>query len=57
MTLGEALDGPLNANLARVTLRQSSSRCPPGRRSPPCPIITGIYGMNFRHMLGRSGGC
>ena len=52
--LGEALDGLLNANLARVTVHQNviiqqvtASRA---AIAAVATIITGIYGMNFRHM-------
>jgi magnesium transporter len=51
--LGEALDGLLNANLARVTVRQNViiQKVSGWAAIAAVPtIITGIYGMNFRHM-------
>jgi magnesium transporter len=53
MTLGEALDGLLNANLARVTVRQNviiQQVSAWAAIAAVATIITGIYGMNFRHM-------
>jgi magnesium transporter len=53
MQLGEALDGLLNANLARVTVRQNVivQQVSSWAAIAAVPtIITGIYGMNFRHM-------
>jgi magnesium transporter len=51
--LGEALDGLLNANLARVTVRQNviiQQVSAWAAIAAAATIITGIYGMNFRHM-------
>ena len=51
--LGEALDGLLNANLARVTVRQNviiQQVSAWAAIAAVATIITGIYGMNFRHM-------
>ena len=51
--LGEALNGLLNANLARVTVRQNViiQQVSGWAAIAAAPtIITGIYGMNFRHM-------
>jgi magnesium transporter len=51
--LGEALDGLLNANLTRVTVRQNViiQKVSGWAAIAAVPtIITGIYGMNFRHM-------
>ena len=53
MMLGEALDGLLNANLARVTVRQNviiQQVSAWAAIAAVTTIITGIYGMNFRHM-------
>jgi magnesium transporter len=53
MTLGEALDGLLNANLARVSVRQNvivQQVSAWAAIAAVATIITGIYGMNFRHM-------
>ncbi len=53
MQLGEALDGLLNANLARVTVRQNVivQQVSSWAAIAAVPtIITGVYGMNFRHM-------
>jgi magnesium transporter len=53
MQLSEALDGLLNANLARVTVRQNViiQQVSGWAAIAAVPtIITGIYGMNFRHM-------
>ena len=53
MILGEALDGLLNANLARVTVRQNvviQQVSAWAAIAAVATIITGIYGMNFRHM-------
>ena len=53
MVLGEALDGLLNANLARVTVRQNviiQQVSAWAAIAAVATIITGIYGMNFRHM-------
>jgi magnesium transporter len=53
MQLGEALDGLLNANLARVTVRQNEivQQVSGWAAIAAVPtIIAGIYGMNFRHM-------
>ena len=53
MMLGEALDGLLNANLARVTVRQNviiQQVSAWAAIAAVATIITGIYGMNFRHM-------
>jgi len=53
MTLGEALDGLLNANLARVSVRQNvivQQVSTWTAIAAVAIIITGIYGMNFRHM-------
>ena len=53
MMLGEALDGLLNANLARVTVRQNviiQQVSSWAAIAAVATIITGIYGMNFRHM-------
>ena len=53
MMLGEALDGLLNANLARVTFRQNEiiqQVSAWAAIAAVATIITGIYGMNFRHM-------
>jgi magnesium transporter len=53
MQLGEALDGLLNANLARVTFRQNViiQQVSGWAAIAAVPtIIAGIYGMNFRHM-------
>ncbi|HET6771689.1 MAG TPA: CorA family divalent cation transporter [Acidimicrobiales bacterium] len=57
--LGEALDGLLNVNLARVTVRQNviiQQVSAWAAIAAAATIITGIYGMNFRHMpaLARS---
>jgi magnesium transporter len=51
--LGEALDGLLNVNLARVTVRQNviiQQVSAWAAIAAAATIITGIYGMNFRHM-------
>jgi magnesium transporter len=51
--LGEALDGLLNVNLARVTVRQNviiQQVSAWAAIAAVATIITGIYGMNFRHM-------
>jgi magnesium transporter len=51
--LGEALDGLLNANLAQVTVRQNviiQQVSAWAAIAAVATIITGIYGMNFRHM-------
>ena len=50
--LGEALDGLLNVNLARVTVRQNViiQQVSAWAAIAAATIITGIYGMNFRHM-------
>jgi magnesium transporter len=51
--LGEALDGLLNANLARVTVHQNviiQQVSAWAAIAAVATIITGIYGMNFRHM-------
>jgi magnesium transporter len=51
--LGEALEGLLNANLARVTVRQNviiQQVSAWAAIAAVATIITGIYGMNFRHM-------
>ena len=51
--LGEALDGLLNTNLARVTVRQNviiQQVSAWAAIAAVATIITGIYGMNFRHM-------
>ena len=51
--LGEALDGLLNANLARVTVRQNiiiQQVSAWASIAAVATIINGIYGMNFRHM-------
>ena len=51
--LGEALEGLLNANLARVTVRQNviiQQVSAWAAIAAVVTIITGIYGMNFRHM-------
>lgn len=53
MMLGEALDGLLNVNLARVTVRQNviiQQVSAWAAIAAVAAIITGIYGMNFRHM-------
>ena len=53
MMLGEALDGLLNVNLARVTVRQNviiQQVSAWAAIAAVATIITGIYGMNFRHM-------
>jgi magnesium transporter len=53
MMLGEALDGLLNANLARVTVRQNviiQQVSAWAAIAAVVTIVTGIYGMNFRHM-------
>ena len=53
MALGEALDGLLNANMARVTVRQNviiQQVSAWAAIAAVATIITGIYGMNFRHM-------
>lgn len=53
LMLGEALDGLLNANLARVTFRQNviiQQVSAWAAIAAVATIITGIYGMNFRHM-------
>jgi magnesium transporter len=53
MQLGGALDGLLNANLARVTVRQNVivQQVSSWAAIAAVPtIITGIYGMNFDHM-------
>ena len=61
MMLTEAIDGLLNANLARVTVRQNviiQQVSAWAAIAAVATIITGIYGMNFRHMpeLGWSFG-
>lgn len=51
--LGEALDALFNANLARVTVRQNviiQQVSAWAAIAAVATIITGIYGMNFRHM-------
>lgn len=51
--LGEALEGLLNANLARVNVRQNvilQKVSAWAAIAAVATIITGIYGMNFRHM-------
>ena len=51
--LGNALDGLLNANVARVTYRQNViiQQVSSWAAIAAVPtIITGVYGMNFRHM-------
>ena len=51
--LSNALDGLLNANVARVTFRQNViiQQVSSWAAIAAVPtIITGIYGMNFRHM-------
>jgi magnesium transporter len=51
--LSEALDGLLNANLAGVTVRQNviiQQVSAWAAIAAVATIITGIYGMNFRHM-------
>ena len=51
--LGEALDGLLNANQARVTVHQNviiQQVSAWAAIAAVATIITGIYGMNFRHM-------
>ena len=51
--LGEALDGLLNANLAGVTVRQNLvvQKVSGWAAIAVVPtIVTGVYGMNFRHM-------
>jgi len=51
--LGEALAGLLNANLARVTVRQNvilQRVSAWAAIAAVATIITGIYGMNFRYM-------
>ena len=51
--LGDALDGLLNANVARVTYRQNViiQQVSSWATIAAVPtIITGVYGMNFRHM-------
>lgn len=53
MQLGNALDGLLNANLARVTVRQNViiQQVSSWAAIAAVPtIISGIYGMNFHHM-------
>jgi magnesium transporter len=53
MMLGEALEGLLNANLARVTVRQNviiQQVSAWAAIAAVVTIVTGIYGMNFRHM-------
>jgi magnesium transporter len=53
MMLGEALEGLLNVNLARVTVRQNiiiQQVSAWAAIAAVATIITGIYGMNFRHM-------
>ena len=53
LMLAEALDGLLNANLARVTVRQNiiiQQVSSWAAIAAVATIITGIYGMNFRHM-------
>jgi magnesium transporter len=53
MQLGNALDGLLNANLARITVRQNViiQQVSSWAAIAAVPtIITGIYGMNFQHM-------
>ena len=53
MQLSEALDGLLNANLARVTVRQNviiQQVSGWAAIAAVATIIAGIYGMNFRHM-------
>ena len=61
VVLDEALDRLLNANLARVTVRQNLvlQKVSGWAAIAIVPtIVTGIYGMNFRHMpeLGWSAG-
>jgi len=56
--LGEALDGLLNDNLARVTVRQNviiQQVSAWAAIAAAATIITGIYGMNFRHMPELAG--
>ena len=55
--LGEALDGLLNVNLARVTVRQNViiQQVSAWAAIAAATIITGIYGMNFRHMPELAG--
>ena len=51
--LGEALDGLLNANVARVTVHQNviiQQVSAWAAIAAVATIITGVYGMNFRHM-------
>jgi magnesium transporter len=53
MQLSNALDGLLNANVARVTFRQNViiQQVSSWAAIAAVPtIITGVYGMNFRHM-------
>jgi magnesium transporter len=53
MQLSNALDGLLNANVARVTYRQNViiQQVSSWAAIAAVPtIITGVYGMNFRHM-------
>lgn len=53
MMLAEALEGLLNANLARVTVRQNvilQQVSAWAAIAAVATIITGIYGMNFRYM-------
>jgi magnesium transporter len=53
MMVGEALDALLNANLARVTVRQNviiQQVSAWAAIAAVATIVTGIYGMNFRHM-------
>jgi magnesium transporter len=53
MMLGEALDGLLNANLARVTVRQNviiQQVSTWTAIAAVATIITGVHGMNFRDM-------
>ena len=56
--LGEALDGLLNVNLARVTVRQNviiQQVSAWAAIAAAATIITGIYGMNFRTCLSSLG--
>jgi magnesium transporter len=51
--LGEALEGLLNVNLARVTVRQNviiQQVSAWAAIVAAVTIITGVYGMNFQHM-------
>jgi magnesium transporter len=53
LMLTQALDGLLNANVARVTVRQNviiQQVSAWAAIAAVATIITGIYGMNFRHM-------